>query len=417
MRSWTGGGATTPPGARVAFGALVVLVTGTLGLVALDVVSSPLGKRAMATGLTVLVLMPAVLLGQYAPPPYRLPHRWRWGLLAVQTVLTYLPLVVFHYRWLTLLGFLAGAVLLTLPPASSLPLAAIVGASGPLLIHADVIETGRGSLSVLLSTAVTASTVFAVAHLALLSARLHGSREQTARLAEQRARARMRQDLHDLVGTSLVVIARRCELALRAGTPEASVRTLLAEVVELARRTQDEVRRISGPAAAFSLSAEFAYAQRLLTTSGIAVRASLPPRIEPDAAVADCLRSVLHEAVGNVLEHSLATSCEIELRVGTDGVRLSVRNDGVGPHPGPATGRRGTGLAGLRGRAAALGGTLHAGPEGREFRLTAALPLSWGWAAPVVRAEEPSGAGGLPGAPPGGLSRRPESSPGRGRCR
>ncbi|MET8112682.1 sensor histidine kinase [Streptomyces prasinus] len=379
MRNGALGQGSAPPGARVAFGTLAVLVVGSLAPTALDVASSPIGRRTLVTGLTVLVLMPAVLLGQYAPPPYRLPYRWRWALLLVQAVLTYLPLVLFHYPWLTLLGFLAGAVLLTLPPTASVPLALMVGASGPLLIHMGAIVTDRGSPSVLLSTAITASTVFAVAHLARLSARLHGSREQTARLAEQRTRARMRQDLHDLVGTSLVVIAVRGESALRADASEGAARRALEEVVELARRTHEDVRRISGPEAAFSLSDEFTHAQRLLTASGITVRTSLPPLIELGGAVADCLRSVLHEAVGNVLEHSRARVCEIELSTGADDIRLTVRNDGVATGSAPAlptaTGRRGTGLAGIRGRTVALGGTLHAGPKDREFSVAAVLPL------------------------------------------
>lgn len=146
----------------------------------------------------------------------------------------------------------------------------------------------------------------------------------------------------------------------------------------LARRTQEEVRRISSPEAAFSLADESGYVQRLLTASGIAVRTSLPPRFQLEGAVADCLRSVLHEAVGNVPEHSRAGFCEIELRTGADRIRLTVRDDGVAagsapPRP-PATGGRGRGLAGLKGQVVALGGTLCAGPEEREFSVAALLP-------------------------------------------
>ncbi|MFD4971419.1 sensor histidine kinase [Streptomyces sp. NPDC058424] len=362
----------------MALGALAVLVVGSLGLVALDIAASPFHRRTVAAGLTVLVLTPAVLLGQYAPPPYRLPYRWRWGLLLVQAVLTYVPLVVFQHRWFTLLGFLAGAVMLTLPPANSVPVALAVVASGPLLIQTGVVDSSRGSLVALLSAAITASTVFAVTHLALLSSRLHGSKEQTARLAEQRAQARMRQDLHDLVGSSLVAIVVRAENALRADASAESARAALTEVAELARRTQEDVRLISSPGATRSLADELARAQRLLTTSGIGVHASLPPRLELDDAVTKCLRSVLHEAVGNLLEHSRATFCEIELHAGPDNVRLTVRNDGVpagSPPPSTPAPGRGTGLSGLRGRVVALGGTLHAGPEAREFSVTAVLPL------------------------------------------
>ncbi|ARF74604.1 two-component sensor histidine kinase [Kitasatospora albolonga] len=382
-------GAGAPQGAGVAFGALVVLVVGSLALVALDVAASPLGKRTVVAGLTVLVLMPAVMLGQYAPPPYRLPYRWRWGLLLVQAVLTYLPLLLFHYRWLSLLGFLAGAVLLTLPPNTSVPIALAVGASGPLLATTGLVVTNRSPLSILLGTAITASTVFAVAHLALLTARLHGSREHAAHLAEQRERERMQRDLHDLVGSSLTAIALQGEAALRdrgaPAVPGASVRErpaqerrALTEIIALARRLHDDVRSISRPDGGdLSLSEELAHAQRVLTASGVEVRTVLPPRAgSAPAAVVGCLRFVLREAVGNVLQHSRATHCSIALRTDGTVIRLTVRNDGAeeAGRSGAVSGRQGTGLAGLRGRVLALGGEFTAGAEEGTFTLTAAVP-------------------------------------------
>ncbi|MFH9473416.1 sensor histidine kinase [Streptomyces anulatus] len=388
MRGTARLGAGAPQGSGVALGALVVLVIGSLALVALDVAASPLGRRTVVAGLIVLVLMPAVMLGQYAPPPYRLPHRWRWGLLLVQAVLTYLPLLLFHYRWLSLLGFLAGAVLLTLPPSSSVPIALAVGASGPLLATTGLITTDRSPLNILLSTAITASTVFAVAHLALLTARLGANREHAAHLAEQQERARMQQDLHDLVGSALTAIVLQGEVALRErGTPSAgpggsAQERALTEIAGLARRLHDDVRSICRPdGGALSLSEELAHAQRVLAASGVEVRTVLPPRAEPDPAVASCLRFVLREAVGNVLQHSRATHCEITLRADGTETLLTVRNDGAaegrrtGPPPAPpASPRRGTGLAGLRGRVLALGGEFTAGAEDGTFTLTAAVP-------------------------------------------
>ncbi|MFJ9106780.1 sensor histidine kinase [Streptomyces sp. NPDC102283] len=369
----------------MAIGALAVLVVGSLALVALEVASSPLGRRTVVAGLTVLVLMPAVMLGQYAPPPYRLPHRRRWWLLLVQAVLTYLPLLLFNYRWLSLLGFLAGAVLLTLPPNASVPIAVAVGASGPVLSTTDLITTDRSPLSILLSTAITASTVFAVAHLALLAARLGANREHTAHLAEQRERARMQQDLHDLVGSSLTAIVLQGEVALRGaaqGHPPPGgerERGALTEIIALARRLHDDVRSISRPDGGdLSLSDELAHAQRVLAASGVEVRTVLPPWAEPDPAVVGCLRFVLREAVGNVLQHSRATSCEIVLRADGGEIRLTVRNDGAagGRATADAPGRHGTGLAGLAGRVLALGGTFTTASEDGTFVLTATVPAA-----------------------------------------
>ncbi|WP_433402056.1 histidine kinase [Streptomyces sp. CA-146814] len=375
MRRPAGLGAGAPHGSGVAFGALVILVVGSLTLVALEVAASPLGRRTVVAGLTVLVLMPALMLGQYAPPPYRLPYRRRWVLLLVQAVLTYLPLLLFHYRWLSLLGFLAGAVLLTLPPGTSVPLALAVGASGPLLAATGFIDTDRSALNILLGTAITATTVFAVAHLALLAARLHSSREHAAHLAEQRERARMQQDLHDLVGSSLAAITLQGETALRGGSGQE--RAALTEIIALARRLHDDVRSISRPdVGGLSLSEELGHAQRVLTASGVEVRTVLPPRTEAAPAVVGCLRFVLREAVGNVLQHSRATHCSITLRTDGTAVRLTVRNDGAeaAPPASAASGRHGTGLAGLSGRVLALGGEFTAGAEDGTFTLRAVVP-------------------------------------------
>jgi two-component system sensor histidine kinase DesK len=355
----------------------VVLVISSLALVALEVANSPLSRRTVLTGLTVLVLMPAVILGQYAPPPYRLRRRWRWWLLGAQALLTYLPLLLFQYRWLGLLGFLAGAVLLTLPPTTSVPLATAVAVSGPVLVHAGLVQSSRSLPDILLSTAVTASAVFAVAHLALLAARLHGAQEQAARLAQQRERARMRRDLHDVVGSSLTAITVLGESVLRTdSTLRGATRSTLTEILGLTRRIQDDVRFVSHPdSGTIDLAEEVVQAQRVLTASGILVRTTLSPGPTADAEISDWLRSALREAVGNVLEHSRATQCEIALSIGTGSVELSVRNNRAGRRKRKEG--RGSGLLSLNSRALVLGGTFSAHRADGWFHLRAVLPTSF----------------------------------------
>ncbi|MFI1937788.1 ATP-binding protein [Streptomyces purpureus] len=80
---------------------------------------------------------------------------------------------------------------------------------------------------------------------------------------------------------------------------------------------------------------------------------------------------MVRETTTNVLRHGDAKRCTISLAEETGGVRLTVENDGVrGSRMG-----RGSGLAGLRERLAAVGGTLEAapGPDG-TFRVTARIP-------------------------------------------
>ncbi|WP_244187839.1 sensor histidine kinase [Streptomyces regalis] len=321
-----------------------------------------------------MIVLPAVLLGQYATPPYRLPYRWRWGLLGVQAVLTYLPVLVFEYAWLSLLGFLAGAVLLTVPRPVSIVIVAAVAASGPLLVNSSLVTTQRSGINVLVSTVITASSVYAVVHLALLAARLQASHSQAARLAEHRERARIAQDLHDLVGSSLVSIAVQSERALM-GTPSTTpAHQTLSDIAALARHTHQEIRDITGHGTAAQLHAELAHAQNLLACAGIVTRMTLPPQFDLGGPTANCLRAVLREGIGNVLQHSQASRCEIEVTVRSSHLRLSIDNDGVPPSTegaGP-----GNGLANLRFRVLSLGGMLDTTSHGGHFVMTAELPLN-----------------------------------------
>ncbi|MEU6547011.1 histidine kinase [Streptomyces sp. NPDC046859] len=358
---------------RVAFASIALLVVGSFALLAVDVLAQPLNKGTLITGVILLILLPAVLLGQYAPPPYRLPYRWRWGLLGLQALLTYLPVLVFEYKWLSLLGFLAGAVLLTMPRPASVVIALGVVASGPALVHSSLVNTHRSGMNVLVSTLITGSAVYAVVHLALLAARLQASQAQAARLAEYRERTRIAQDLHDLFGSSLVSIAVQSESALRHTPPATPAHEALTEIALLARRAHSEVRSITKTRPSSQFHTELAHAQRLLSTAGVVTRTTLPPQLTLPGPVSSCLGAVLREAISNVLQHSRATRCEIEVTVAEGQIRMYVVNDGLPAAMGEIG--AGSGLESLKFRALALGGTLETEVNGRRFVLTAELPL------------------------------------------
>jgi signal transduction histidine kinase len=96
----------------------------------------------------------------------------------------------------------------------------------------------------------------------------------------------------------------------------------------------------------------------------------LPPEV--------CLAAfrIAQEAVTNVVRHSGADSCRIRVDRGEQEVTVEVDDRGRGGTPRPGSG---FGLAGMRERAALLGGTLEAGPlPGGGFRVTARLPLPVG---------------------------------------
>lgn len=82
---------------------------------------------------------------------------------------------------------------------------------------------------------------------------------------------------------------------------------------------------------------------------------------------------IVQEALTNVVRHSGSRTAHVQVGYGA-GV-LTLRVDDEGPATGDEAGGSGNGLVGIRERAAALGGTIEAGPRpDGGFRVKAVLP-------------------------------------------
>ncbi|WP_106396694.1 sensor histidine kinase [Actinocorallia populi] len=185
------------------------------------------------------------------------------------------------------------------------------------------------------------------------------ARRALAVLAAADERKRISRDVHDLLGYGLSAITVKAELAGRLEPRAAGEQ--FEEIATIARRSLSALRAIpEEPDPQLSLAAELDSARPLLEAAGIEVavhRAS-----ERDDAL---LAIVLREAVTNVLRHSSATRCRIE--VTREGLR--VVNDGASEVRGS-----GSGTANLTARVTAAGGTLSAGGSGGEYELTVLYP-------------------------------------------
>jgi signal transduction histidine kinase len=82
---------------------------------------------------------------------------------------------------------------------------------------------------------------------------------------------------------------------------------------------------------------------------------------------------ITQESLTNVAKHAPTSRTEVRLAVDADAVRLTVR-DRDGRTVATPSENGGLGLRGMRERAAALGGTLDAGPDGDGWLVDAALP-------------------------------------------
>ena len=81
---------------------------------------------------------------------------------------------------------------------------------------------------------------------------------------------------------------------------------------------------------------------------------------------------IVQESLTNVVRHAQADTVTVSVRYTPDGVSLRVSDDGQGAAADWAAGH---GIAGMRDRAAALGGELRAGPDPEGgFTVEAWLP-------------------------------------------
>jgi signal transduction histidine kinase len=91
------------------------------------------------------------------------------------------------------------------------------------------------------------------------------------------------------------------------------------------------------------------------------------------AAVGNTVLAVLRESLTNIVRHAPDTPVTVTARVLTGDLLLTVVDEpGVSAQP---AGRGGLGLAGMRSRAAALGGSLEAGPTPTGWLVRLSIPL------------------------------------------
>lgn len=207
---------------------------------------------------------------------------------------------------------------------------------------------------------------------------LREARATVAQLAANEERLRLARDLHDLLGHSLSLITLKSELAGRMlpAHPDKAAQQV-ADIEQVSRQALVDVRAAVAGYRRPRLSAELAGAKVALTAAG--VTAELPA--EPDLAGVPeesetALAWALREAVTNVVRHSGAQRCTVELlrRQTLDGpvLELSVEDNGSGDQSGGP----GNGLTGLTERLGDAGGALEAGGTRHGFRLTARVPVA-----------------------------------------
>lgn len=188
--------------------------------------------------------------------------------------------------------------------------------------------------------------------------------ELLARRAEEQERRRIGRELHDEAGQSLLLLRLQLEMLERRAPGR--LRSGLAEARGTVERIVAELRRIVAalsPAVLERLGLVPAIRQlaaRFANTCGVAVKVRVRGLVEDLAAEdQEVIYRVAQECLQNAAKHARASAVNLSLELTDKSTRLRVEDNGAGFAVETACNRpMSFGLAGMRERAALLGGTL-----------------------------------------------------------
>ena len=199
--------------------------------------------------------------------------------------------------------------------------------------------------------------------------------------AQEEERKRISRELHDEAGQGLMAL--RLYLAMLGNSTESPEKLLqIQEALGLLDHTIEELRRVIARLSPRTLeelgllAAIRKEARRLSKATGMKAQVELPgtlPEIDHETQVA-IYRSI-QEALHNVAKHSQARKFKVQMAADGDWIRLWVEDDGVGLSRRSSTRADSFGVAGMRDRIAALGGTVRIrSGKTNGTRVTIAVP-------------------------------------------
>ncbi|MGW0334933.1 sensor histidine kinase [Streptomyces sp. NPDC003011] len=206
--------------------------------------------------------------------------------------------------------------------------------------------------------------------------RLAALEERTEQLLE---RTRIARELHDSIGHALTVAVLQAGAARAAGDPAFTDRALEA-IEETGRTALEDLERVLGvlreserPVSGRPTLTEAGRLLESARVSGAKIDAELtgPLGTVPGPVSREGYR-ILQESLTNVLRHAGAVPVRVRVEVGAGTLGLEVRNPLTAAAPGH---RRGSGLRGIRERAALLGGRARTGPDAGDWQVHVELPL------------------------------------------
>ncbi|MGM0746460.1 MAG: sensor histidine kinase [Bacillota bacterium] len=163
-----------------------------------------------------------------------------------------------------------------------------------------------------------------------LEEKLEFANERISELVKMEERQRIARDLHDTLGQKLSLIGLKSDLARKLiyKDPE-QARAELKSVQQTARTSLNEVRKIVSSMKGIRLKDELVNIKQILEAAGIKL---IYEEKQTPASISllneNILSMCLKEAVTNVVKHSGATTCRIDIHQQWKEVIITVTDDG-----------------------------------------------------------------------------------------
>ncbi|GAA0425630.1 two-component sensor histidine kinase DesK [Virgibacillus salarius] len=192
-----------------------------------------------------------------------------------------------------------------------------------------------------------------------LEHQLEDANRKISQLMVIKERQRIARDLHDTLGQKLSLIGLKSDLAGKLVTIDPqSAKNELQDINQTARTALKEVRDLVSEMKRVKLKEEIIHARQMMDAAQMQLHTDINADfIKTPILVENVLSMCLKEAVTNVVKHSYATDCYINVHQTASAWMMEIKDNGVG-NAKMLQDNKGNGLRGIKERLEFVNGNL-----------------------------------------------------------
>lgn len=192
-----------------------------------------------------------------------------------------------------------------------------------------------------------------------LQEQLEDANKRISELVKLEERQRIARDLHDTLGQKLSLIGLKSDLAVKLISKNPNqAQEEMNDVRITARSALKEVRKMVTQMRGTRVEDEIFRIRQILKAANIHFTLEGDPRLTDTSLLNENVVSMcLKEALTNIVRHSRASACSIQINPAPTGLIIKVHDNGIGMGD-PINCRRGNGLQGMKERLEFVNGNL-----------------------------------------------------------